>query len=556
MANVSYLRAPVGERANGKVRRGTSLSPGGHGRGRYIAGGLMLVVVAVVAAGALILVSARASLTADSTAIAKVGLPLGGGSIQSATLVTGPHSAQIPVQIRGDQIWPAKLIPADQKISLDVVVKRPGWIAWLAGSTQTMHLSLTTPVASLRSHYLTVAGGAPLRLHFKSPIQTYSYSFTGRLRRHVLAAPQSVVTLPRTGPAGTVYVAATPRSWESSRQAMVSWFPAGRSAVAVASPAPGTQIKSDTPITLTFSRPISRAIGSHLPPVSPITAGVWHRLNSHAMVFRPRGYGYGLGAKVGVALPSGVRLVGGQRSGGSETATWNVPPGSTMRLQQILSLLNYLPLHFKYAGSGVGLTPQAQEAAAVKPPAGRFVWRYANTPSALKGFWQPGTSGTMTRGALMAFESDHGLTADGIAGAAVWKALIAAVVAGHRSSFGYSFVSVSVSSQSLDLWHNGRTVIGGTPVNTGIASAPTATGTYPVYEHLPVTTMSGTNPDGSHYSDPGIPDVSYFNGGDALHGFTRAQYGSPQSLGCVEMPYSVAAQVYPYTPIGTLVHVS
>jgi lipoprotein-anchoring transpeptidase ErfK/SrfK len=99
-------------------------------------------------------------------------------------------------------------------------------------------------------------------------------------------------------------------------------------------------------------------------------------------------------------------------------------------------------------------------------------------------------------------------------------------------------------------------VIGGTPVNTGIPSAPTATGTYPVFEHLPVTTMSGTNPDGSHYSDPGIPDVSYFNGGDALHGFTRAQYGSPQSLGCVEMPYSVAAQVYPYTPIGTLVHVS
>ena len=95
-----------------------------------------------------------------------------------------------------------------------------------------------------------------------------------------------------------------------------------------------------------------------------------------------------------------------------------------------------------------------------------------------------------------------------------------------------------------------------TPVNTGIASAPTATGTYPVYEHLPVTTMSGTNPDGSHYSDPGIPDVSYFNGGDALHGFLRSQYGFPQSLGCVEMPYSTAAQVYPYTPIGTLVHVT
>ncbi len=516
----------------------------------------MLAVVAVVAVGAFILVSARASLSADSSAIAKVGLPLGGGSIQSATLVSGPHSAPIPVTVRGDQIWPAKLIPAAQQISLDVVVKRPGWIAWLAGSTQTLHLSLTTPVASLRSHYLTIAGHAPLRLHFKAPILTYSTGSAGHLRRHVLTTPQSVVTLPRSGPAGTVYVSAAPRTWESSRQAMVSWFPAGSAAVAVASPAPGSQLKADTPITLTFSKPISQAVGRHMPPVSPITPGVWHRLNSHAMVFRPQGYGYGLGAKVAVALPSGVRLVGGQRSGGSETGTWNVPPGSTMRVQQILALLNYLPLRFHYAGSGVGLTPQAQEAAAVKAPAGRFTWRYATVPAALRGFWQPGTSGTMTRGALMAFENDHGLTPDGIAGAAVWKALIAAVLAGHRSSFGYTFVSVSVASQSLNLWHNGHTVIGGTPVNTGISSAPTATGTYPVYEHLPVTTMSGTNPDGSHYSDPGIPDVSYFNGGDALHGFTRAQYGSPQSLGCVEMPYSVAAQVYPYTPIGTLVHVT
>jgi lipoprotein-anchoring transpeptidase ErfK/SrfK len=159
------------------------------------------------------------------------------------------------------------------------------------------------------------------------------------------------------------------------------------------------------------------------------------------------------------------------------------------------------------------------------------------------------------QGALMAFETDHGMVADGVAGPTVWRALINAVLAGHRSTFGYTFVSVSEESETLNLWHSGKTVLT-TPVNTGIASAPTATGTYPVYEHLPVTTMSGTNPDGSHYSDPGIPDVSYFNGGDALHGFTRAQYGFPQSLGCVEMPYSTAAAVYPYTPIGTLVNVT
>jgi len=57
------------------------------------------------------------------------------------------------------------------------------------------------------------------------------------------------------------------------------------------------------------------------------------------------------------------------------------------------------------------------------------------------------------------------------------------------------------------VWHDGKTVFT-TAVNTGIPAAPTATGTYPVFEHLTSTTMSGTNPDGSHYSDPGIPDVS------------------------------------------------
>jgi hypothetical protein len=523
-----------------------------------VLGGVVVLVVAGAAVVALLFASAHASLTADSNAIAKIGLPLGGATIESATVVTGRHSARVPVSIRNGRIWPTKLVAANQSISIDVVVKRPGWISWLAGSQEHLHLTMTTPVASLRSHFITVSTHAPLRLHFKAPVQVFSYGPAGHLHRRVLGSPSSVVTLPRAPgqPAGTTFVSAAPRVWESSHQAAVSWFPTGGSATAVASPSPGSPIKPSTPITLTFSKPVQKAIGSHLPPVSPAGAGSWHTLSTHAIQFRPAGYGYGLGAKVSIPLPSGVKLVGGQTGRDASAGTWTVPGGSTLRLQQMLALLHYLPLDFKYAGSGVDLTPAAQEAAAVDPPKGHFVWRYASTPSALRSFWQPGTAGTMTKGALMMFENQHGLAADGIAGPAVWKALIAAVAGGKTNSSGYTWVSVSVSSQSLNLWHNGRTVIGGTPVNTGIPSAPTATGTYPVFEHLPVTTMSGTNPDGSHYSDPGIPDVSYFNGGDALHGFTRAQYGSPQSLGCVEMPYSVAAQVYPYTPIGTLVHVS
>ena len=94
------------------------------------------------------------------------------------------------------------------------------------------------------------------------------------------------------------------------------------------------------------------------------------------------------------------------------------------------------------------------------------------------------------------------------------------------------------------------------PANTGITGAETESGTWPVFEHLTSTTMRGTNPDGTKYDDPGIPWVSYFHGGDALHGFVRPSYGSPQSVGCVELPPANAGVVYPYTPIGTLVTVS
>jgi hypothetical protein len=234
-----------------------------------VLGGLMLALVAVVVAGALIVANAHASLTADSTALAKIGMPLGGGSVQSAAVVAGPSQTPVPVVIRDDRIWPLKRIAAGTRVTIYLVLKRPGWIAWLAGHTQKLQLTLITPVASLRSHYLTVGAHQPLLLHFKQPIRVYSYGQSGHLRRHVLATPQSVVPLPRSGVAGSIFVSAAPRAWESSSQALVSWFPAGGAATAVANPAPGTKINPSTPITLTFSKPVSRALGSHLPPVSP-----------------------------------------------------------------------------------------------------------------------------------------------------------------------------------------------------------------------------------------------------------------------------------------------
>jgi hypothetical protein len=155
----------------------------------------------------------------------------------------------------------------------------------------------------------------------------------------------------------------------------------------------------------------------------------------------------------------------------------------------------------------------------------------------------------------MEFEAAHGLAADGVAGPGVWKALLQAVAHRDLNTDAYTYVYVTTSlPETVHLWSDGK-VIFETPANTGIPEAPTQLGTWPVYARYITTTMSGTEPGGQRYSDPGIPWVSYFHGGDALHGYLRAQYGFPQSLGCVEMPYAAAGTVFPYTPLGTLVTV-
>jgi peptidoglycan hydrolase-like protein with peptidoglycan-binding domain len=554
---ISYLRSETAAgRTAARAHRRLTGSPRRPKPWHY-AVGAVLVTIGALAVVAVVFTSSSATLTLDSSALAKIGMPLGGGTVESV-LVTARDNEPIPVSVSGGpQIWPKGMIPAHERLSITVVVKRPGWISWLSGKTETLHLSLVTPSASLRTHYMTVRAGAPLRLRFKRPVAVIAYGQPGQLQRHVLATPESVVTVGHEAPAGTLTVEASLRRWESAKPSVVSWFPTGAStASAVATPAPGTQIKPTTPITLTFSKTVAAALGNTRPPVSPATAGTWRTLNSHTIEFQPTGYGYGLATPVSIGLPNGVQLVGGRRSGNADSGTWTVPAGSTVRLQQLLAMLGYLPVSFKYAGAGIALTPGGQENAAVKPPQGSFSFRYHNTPAALRSDWQPGASGVVTRGALMAFENNEGMTADGVAGNAVWKALIGAIIAGKKATFGYTFVQVSEGSPETErTWHNGRTVVSGA-VNTGIPAAPTATGTYPVFEHALSVTMSGTNPDGSHYSDPGVPYVSYFNGGDALHGFLRASYGSAQSLGCVEMPYSEASAVYPYTPIGTLVDVT
>ena len=314
------------------------------------------------------------------------------------------------------------------------------------------------------------------------------------------------------------------------------------------SPADGTQdVDGAADIVVTYNEPLPAT--APLPELEPAIAGSWQRTGD-AVIFRPAN-GYAADTRVTVTVP-GL----GNTGAASESSVFMTADYSTLRLQQILAQLGYLPLIWTpAAGAAVpGGSAAAQLSAAYSPPAGTFQWQ-PGYPARLHSFWSQGAANTIDQGAVTDFEADHGLPTDGAAGAAVWKALFAAAAAGERNTHGYSYAIASERlPESLTIWHDGRLAFS-SPANTGVAAAPTASGTFLVYEKLPFQVMSGTNPDGSHYSDP-VSWVSYFNGGDAVHYYPRGSYGWPQSVGCVELPYSAAKRAYPFLPLGTLVTVA
>jgi peptidoglycan hydrolase-like protein with peptidoglycan-binding domain len=318
-------------------------------------------------------------------------------------------------------------------------------------------------------------------------------------------------------------------------------------------PSPGaTGVAPDASLSLYFSSPL--AVGSAQPSLNPPVAGTWIQTSPGTLAFEALG-SLPPGETEQLSVPggsSGILASNGAHLPQSVTVSFVVAPMSTLRLQQLLAQLDYLPVSFTPSDAApISPTEMAM------PQVGSFAWRWNSLPSSFMALWSPGVPNVVTEGAVMAFENQHQLPTDGAAGPQVWGALLQAAATGQIDTYGhYDFVEVATSiPEHVNVWRDGA-VAYTSVANSGIEAAPTEFGTWPVYARYVSTTMSGTNPDGSHYSDPNIPWVSYFHGGDALHGFIRSSYGTPQSLGCVEMPPANAAVVYPYTPLGTLVTVS
>jgi L,D-transpeptidase-like protein/Big-like domain-containing protein len=308
-----------------------------------------------------------------------------------------------------------------------------------------------------------------------------------------------------------------------------------------------TAANGATGVTVTYNQPLPAT--ASLPSLQPAIAGSWQRSGDTAVFTPAAGYPSGTPVTVTVADASG-------KTERSVTSTFKTGKYSTLRLQEILAQLGYLPLTWTPAAGATapGNSRQAQMAAAYDPPAGTFSWK-PGYPASLHELWQQGSANTVETGAITAFEGDHEMVTTEAMSPALWASLLKAAAANDMNTDGYSYAIASQHlPETLTIWHDGQKRLT-TPANTGISVSPTEAGTFPVYEKLQFQIMSGTNPDGSHYADP-VSWVSYFNGGDAVHYFPRGSYGWNQSLGCVELPTSTAHEAYDLLPYGSLVTVT
>ena len=519
--------------------------------------GCLALVAGVL--GVVALAWPRVGLEGDRAALARISLPGYAGRLKSIA-VRDAGNARIPIRISAGRVWPLRPLRAGDSLTVDLTVRRPGWVGWLVGRTERRSVTVRVPEPRIRAVSSEVRRGEQVAVTFSAPVTRVRLEVADRERtlRFTEARSRVVVGVVAHGlpQAGTVTVSAASRRWERmSAPATASWFPVRREPQVLVSPTLGRPLRPARSLRLAFSRPFAQVLGSKLPTVAPSVPGGWHALDARTLVFRPTGLGFPLGAHVHVILPRRVSLALSATARASSSFGWKVADGSTLRLQQLLAQAGYLPVAWAPVADPPRHGARVELAAALVPPAGTFSWRYPNTPRELRVLWHAGKPNDVTRAAVMTFEDTHGLDVDGFAGPKVWHALLQDTLAGRRRDAGYSYVYVHrMVPQSLTLWHNGHTVLS-SPGNTGVPAAPTQLGSFPVFEHIPVGTMSGTNPDGTHYHDPGIRYISYFNHGDAIHAFNRASFGTPQSLGCVELPLAAAAKVWPYTPIGTLITV-
>ena len=202
-----------------------------------------------------------------------------------------------------------------------------------------------------------------------------------------------------------------------------------------------------------------------MPTLNPPVAGAWAVLSPSLLEYQATGP-LVPGATETITVPGGPSgVVGseGQHLAQTVTSQFTVAPGSTLRLQQLLAELGYLPAHVHAGIAGDVARPRrATTRWGRSPGAGR------TSRSRSTSLWTPGTNNVITRGAVMNFESQNGLKTDGVAGPQVWTDLLADVQSGKGDALPWDYVLVSQSLPETATVYKDGVAVYSTPVNTGV----------------------------------------------------------------------------------------
>ena len=120
---------------------------------------------------------------------------------------------------------------------------------------------------------------------------------------------------------------------------------------------------------------------------------------------------------------------------------------------------------------------------------------------------------------------------------------------------GFHWIEVNLSEQRLTAW-DGDMLVLTTLIRSGKEGWRTPTGTFRTFRKVVQDDMTLGDPsDPDYYFTPNVPWVMYFlEGGFAIHGAVwDDMWGTPTSHGCVNTPADIAAYLYEWAPLGTLI---
>ena len=284
------------------------------------------VLVAVLLATAVALVTgvlvwSGVSLAADATALARVEVRAVRREARARAGVRAGR-ATIPLVVRGGSLTPRTPLTPGENVSVDVVVRRPGWLAWALGSEHRERLDVRAPRRPREERWLTVRPGLAGARELRSAGER------GRLREprapeaRSLDGARSSVVLPSRAlpPARSRSPRRRVRGSGSAPRSRCQLVPAlARPPVAVSQPAPGTPLAPAAPIRLTFSKPVDqRARRARGRSSRRSTSGRWRQTDSHTLVFVPSGFGARFATDLRVELPRVGRRGRTSRAAGCE----------------------------------------------------------------------------------------------------------------------------------------------------------------------------------------------------------------------------------------------